>query len=164
MTKAKKNPGIITFEGTIKQSDRSTNSWAWIEFPYDLKELYGIGNLVPAIMNFDSIEYKGSIAKMGGKYPMLLIRRDILALLNKKKGDSVHVVVTLDDKPREIEVPPELKRLLSKHPEAKEYYESLTYTHQKEYAQWIGSAKKPETRERRVNKAIEMMLDKKKLR
>jgi hypothetical protein len=162
MPKPTKNPGPISFSGTILQSDRVTNSWAWIKFPYDLKELYGIGNLVPAIMSFDGIEYRGSIAKMGGPYPMLLIKRDILSKLGKKKGDKVLVIVTLDDKPREVVIPAELKNRLQKNPKAKELYLKLAYTHRKEFASWVESAKQAETRERRADKAIDMILAKQK--
>jgi hypothetical protein len=105
MPRATKNPGVIRFKSKILQSDRAVNSATWVEFPYDLKELYGIGNLVPAIITFDQISYSGSITKMGGEFPMLLIRRDILSKLGKKKGDEVSVTVTLDDKPREVIVP-----------------------------------------------------------
>jgi hypothetical protein len=84
MPKPTKNPGVISFKGVISQSERHTNSWAWVEFPYDLKELYGLGNLVPAVMTFDGLSYRGSIAKMGGAHPMLLIKRDILAKLNSR--------------------------------------------------------------------------------
>lgn len=158
MPKATKNPGVISFDGIIVQSDRYANSSAWIEFPYDLKELYGIGNLVPAVMSFDGIEYRGSIAKMGGNSPMLLIKRDILSRLDKKKGDQVAVSVTLDDQPREVIIPIELKECFKGSPEAKSIYKKLAYTHRKEYAQWVGNAKQVETRIRRANKAIQMII------
>ena len=157
-----KNPGMIRFTGTIMQSDRAANSWAWVEFPYDLKELYGVGNLVPAIITFDGISYSGSITKMGGPYPMLLIKRDILARLAKRKGDKVSVTVTLDDKPRVVEVPPELQRALDANPIAKQIYGELAYTHRKEFANWVAEAKQAETKQRRTAKAVDMILAKSK--
>jgi hypothetical protein len=160
MAKPTKNPGVISFTGTITQSDRATNSWAWVEFPYDLKELYGIGNLVPASITYDEISYRGSISKMGGVYPMLLIKRDILAKLGKTKGDTVSVTVTLDDGPREVEVPQELEEVLKANRQAQAIYDSLAYSHRKEYARWVGEAKQAETRRRRAAKAIEMILAK----
>jgi uncharacterized protein YdeI (YjbR/CyaY-like superfamily) len=33
----------------------------------------------------------------------------------------------------------------------------LSYTHRKEYAQWVLDAKRPETRRRRIAKALEMI-------
>jgi hypothetical protein len=60
------NPGKITFKGKIQRNTEVDNSSAWIEFPYDLKETYGVGNLVPFKAIFDGkITYSGSLAKMG---------------------------------------------------------------------------------------------------
>lgn len=153
-----KNPGNISYIGTIIQSGKAINSWAWVEFPYDLKELYGKGNLVPVVVRFDQITYQGSIAKMNGEHPRLLIKRDILMQLGKKKGDSVAVTVTLDDKPRIVEVPTELQKALNQNPVAKHKFEELAYTHRKEYARWISSAKQQATRDRRATQAIERIL------
>jgi bacteriocin resistance YdeI/OmpD-like protein/uncharacterized protein DUF1905 len=158
-----KNPGVIRYTATLQQTEGTRGTSSWIDFPYDLKELYGIGNLVPAIMTFDDIEYRGSIAKMGGTYPMLLIRNDILAKLGKSNGDSVMVTVTLDDKPREVIVPLELLAQFKQHADAKAIYEAMAYSHRKEYARWVGEAKQAETRQRRAEKALVMLLEHKKL-
>jgi uncharacterized protein YdeI (YjbR/CyaY-like superfamily) len=45
---------------------------------------------------------------------------------------------------------------------AREAFEKCTYTHKKEYVDWIGGAKKQETRERRIIKALEMLVENKK--
>jgi len=160
MATALKNPGIIKFVGIIFQSDKAKNSWGWVEFPYDLKTLYGKGILVPAIISFDNIVYSGSIAKMGGKYPMLLIKREILAKLGKKSVDNVSVTVELDEKPRTVDLPDELKVRLARNPTANDIFNKLAYSHRKEYAQWIGGAKKTITRESRADKAVEIILTK----
>ena len=77
----RKTPDSISFTATIEQGGDAGEA-AWIVFPYDLKETYGIGNLVPVVATFDGIEYRGSIAKMGPE-PMLLIRKDVRAKLGK---------------------------------------------------------------------------------
>jgi uncharacterized protein YdeI (YjbR/CyaY-like superfamily) len=43
-------------------------------------------------------------------------------------------------------------------------YESLSYSCRKEYTDWIGSAKKPETRISRAEKALDMLRERKRLR
>jgi hypothetical protein len=156
------NPGVIEYDAVIEQSDRVRNSWARVDFPYDIKKLYGKGNLVPVIVMYDSVEYRGSITTMGRKYPMLLIKRDILARLGKKGGDTVHVTVTLDDKPRVVEIPPELDKLLGEDSSARTIFDGMAYTHRKEYCRWVGEAKKLATKERRAAKAFEMIKDKQK--
>jgi uncharacterized protein YdeI (YjbR/CyaY-like superfamily) len=39
------------------------------------------------------------------------------------------------------------------------FFESLSFTHRKEYCRWITEAKKDETRARRLDKAIELLTD-----
>ena len=150
-----KNPGLIEFQGIIQ----GEGNGRWIDFPFDLMETFEKGNLVPIIATFDGIEYQGSIAKMGGKYPMLLLRNDIRAKLGKDIGEKVKVTVKLDDKPRIVEVPTDLEEELKKN-SAKEIFDKLSFTHRKEYVKWIEEAKKPETRKTRILKTIELVLKK----
>src|SRR5580692_1479318 len=103
MAKVFKNPGPLQFTAVISRNGDVANSSAYIEFPYDLKETYGVGNLVPFKATFDGrVSYCGSLAKMGGPRAMLLLRKDVRAELGKEPGQSVEVVVELDDKPREL--------------------------------------------------------------
>lgn len=60
-------------------------------------------------------------------------------------------------KPRELQLPDELKTRLKKHKSISDKFNALSYSHKKEYIQWISSAKKAETRHRRIEKMIEML-------
>ncbi|HSW85234.1 MAG TPA: YdeI/OmpD-associated family protein [Candidatus Saccharimonadales bacterium] len=157
MTKVYKNPGPIKFSAIIQRNTDIDNSSAWINFPYDLKETYGVGNLVPFKATFDGrVVYRGSIAKMGGPSAMILLRKDVRAELDKQPGEKVEVVVELDDKPREINIAYDIKKSL-KAAGLWEKFDKLAYTHRKEYVQWIEEAKKPETRVSRIQKMCEML-------
>ncbi len=57
----------------------------------------------------------------------------------------------------ELVVPPELTAALKKSPRAAEAFGKFSYSHKKEYVQWITEAKTEETRQRRVATAIEWM-------
>ena len=57
-------------------------------------------------------------------------------------------------------VPADLQQLLQKDPQAHRFFAALSYTHQKEYVQWITEAKKPETRQRRLDKTLQMLKEK----
>jgi hypothetical protein len=155
MPKPTKDPGPISFTATIEQPD-DFPSGAYITFPYDLKELYGIGNLIPVKATFDDVEYRGSIAKMGGP-AILILRKDVRAKLGKKSGDKVDVTIEVDSEPRPIDVPVELQSALDGDPDARSKFESMALSHRREYARWVGEAKKEETRLRRASQAIEMV-------
>jgi uncharacterized protein YdeI (YjbR/CyaY-like superfamily) len=52
-------------------------------------------------------------------------------------------------------VPPDLEAALDD--ETRAAFERMSYSHRKDYAGWIEEAKRPETRSRRVAKAVEMI-------
>ena len=63
---------------------------------------------------------------------------------------------------RVVHPPKDLAVILSKHPEAKAFFDSLSFTNQREYVTWIVEAKKSETRAKRVTSALEKMVSNKK--
>jgi hypothetical protein len=58
---------------------------------------------------------------------------------------------------KSLEVPPELESVLKKDDMAWEHWEKFTYSHKKEYLEWITDARKEETRKRRIAQALEMI-------
>lgn len=63
------------------------------------------------------------------------------------------------DRTTKTVIPPDdLKKELEAKPEAKAFFDSLAFSHKREYVGWIHEAKKEETRIKRVNKTIEMLL------
>ncbi|MBK6993434.1 MAG: DUF1905 domain-containing protein [Lewinellaceae bacterium] len=133
-----------------------------VNFPYDVQEVYGVRGQVKVKVTYDGVPYRGSLAKMGHHCHFLLVRKDIRKLIGKNAGDTVRVTVQRDTEERVVEVPAELADLFQQNPEAKALYDKLSYTHRKEYVQWINEAKRPETRQNRLAKTIEMLLNNKK--
>ena len=60
-------------------------------------------------------------------------------------------------------MPQEFTNALKMHPQAEDYFNSLSQRHQREYLIWIIMAKRDDTRERRIEKSLEMLLEKRKL-
>lgn len=138
----------------IIQSNESGGMYVII--PFDVEEEYG-KKRVKIIAKIDSEVYQGSLVRMGSPDHILLIRKDIRQKIGKTNGDEVSIEVQEDTLPRIVVVPDDFKVYLNDNAEQKVFFEKLSYTHQKEYVQWIEGAKKEETRIRRMNKAIEMM-------
>ena len=66
--------------------------------------------------------------------------------------------MTADKEPRTVSVPDDLKIALASSNAAELAFEGLSYSHRKEYVDWIIGAKKPDTRERRIHKTVEMLV------
>lgn len=156
------DPGPIEWEGVIQSND---SGGAWVDVPFDLKETYGKGNLVPIVATFDQkVTYQGSLAKMGGEYAILLLRSDVRAELGVEPGDTVHVRLELDTAPRVVELPEDVAALVAANPDAAATWERLAPSQRREYVTWIEEAKRPETRQRRVEQTIAKLAQGEKLR
>ncbi len=87
----------------------------------------------------------------------MIVLKSIREQTGKTFGDEVSITMEADTEPRVVEIPNELKKALKKEKAAREYFELLAYSHQREYVGYITEAKKEETRLRRVEKTIEML-------
>jgi hypothetical protein len=98
------------------------------------------------------------LAVMGGQN-LVGLSKAARADLGIEIGDEVEVRIELDDAPRQVDVPVELIAAWADRSAAAAAFQKLSYTHQREYAEWIGSAKQQATRDRRAATAIEMLAD-----
>lgn len=96
------------------------------------------------------------LAVMGGEN-CIGISKASRAALGVEIGDTVTAHVELDEAPREVELPPELVEALAVDPETKAKFEALAFSHRKEFARWVGEAKREETKARRVAETIRMV-------
>jgi hypothetical protein len=144
----------IEFDGVILKSD---GGGAFVRFPCDVMETFGTKGQVKVACEFDGVPYRGSIVNMGTG-PVIGILKTIRGQLGKQAGDTVHVKLWKDEQPREVDIPERLKETLRANPKAGEAFELLSYSHKREYAVWVGEAKKQETQDARVQKTVEMLL------
>lgn len=134
-----------------------------VEFPYDVRAEFGTGGMVKVKAKIGGIDYRGSLTPMGGSNHMLIVLKDIRAKLGIKENDEINIEIKQDTEERVVIIPEDLMNLFKKNKKAKEIFDGMSYTHRKEYANWINEAKKPETRERRLIKTIDMLLENKHL-
>jgi hypothetical protein len=110
----------------------------------------------PVVATVNSYRWRTTVTRMGGEF-LLGLSRAVRDAAGVQAGDTVDVELELDTAPREVETPPALADALALDPQARTAYEGLAYTHRKEYARWIAEAKRDETRQSRVAKALEML-------
>jgi hypothetical protein len=129
---------------------------AFVEIPFDVESAFGSKR--PKVrVTFDREPYRGTAVRMGSDCHMVPILKGIRAKIGKQPGDEVRVTLEADDVPRVVTPPRDFAAAMRAEPEAKAFWKELSYTHQREYVRWIEDAKKPETRERRIAKAVEML-------
>jgi hypothetical protein len=135
----------------------------YVVFPFDTYKLFRIKGQVKVKVRFDNaVEYRGSLAKMGMPCHILGITKEIRYLLGKTFGDEIFVELQKDTEERVVVVPDDVAASLKANPKAKKFFESLSYTDQKEYIRWIETTHNPETRSRRIGIFIEKLREGKK--
>lgn len=63
----------------------------------------------------------------------------------------------IDRKNKQVKLPNDFKKAISKHGKVREYFYSLSFSHKREFIENIIEAKKPETRAGRIDKIIETL-------
>jgi hypothetical protein len=149
------------FKAIIERAEEGKDA-AYVAIPFDVEKIFGTRGMVKVKATFDGHAYRGVLANMGTGCHVIGIRKDIRTAIGKSIGDPVQVSILADMEERTVEVPMELQKLLMKNAKAKARYESLSFTNRKEYAQWISSAKRDATKEKRLSQIIEMLLSGKK--
>ncbi|MGN7756136.1 DUF1905 domain-containing protein [Chryseobacterium sp. 22532] len=151
----------IEFTGIIKQNG-NLNA-AFVEFPFSTEDLFGKKGQVKIKALFDNkVEYRGSLAKMKSDCHILGLTQEIRKKLGKTFGDEIVVSLLEDQEERIVEIANDIAVVFNENPDAKNLFDKMSYTHRKEYIRWIEEAKKPETRETRKIRMIEMILSGKK--
>ena len=127
-----------------------------IVVPFDPKEVWG-KTRVPVQVTVNGYRYRTTIAKMGGRFlmPFAKEHRDASGI---RAGDAIEVTLVEDTAERTVEVPDDLAAALKKA-KLRAAFDQLSFSHRKEHVRAIEEAKKPETRARRIEKALEMIRD-----
>lgn len=136
---------------------------AYIEIPFDVEHVYG-AKRVKVKATFDGVEYRGSIVKMGLPCYIIGITKDIRKKIAKEPGDVIEVTIEKDVEERIVEIPMDFKERIELDDNIKEFWNTLSFSMQKKYIIWITSAKKEETRNKRINEAIEKLKNKEKIK
>lgn len=125
--------------------------------PFDVKATFGKAR-APVRVTIRGYEFTTTIAPMGGQ-SLIGVNKKHQAAGDIAPGRSYSVEVALDTSERTVEPPADLRAALRRSKGAAQAWKALSYTHQREHVEAIEGAKKPETRKRRVGRAVEMVLE-----
>jgi hypothetical protein len=124
----------------------------FIPVTFDPKPVFGKVR-APVKVTLNGYTYRSTIASMGGP-PCIPLRRSNRLAAGLEGGETLEVLVALDTESRTATPPADLVRALKAAPPAWQRWRELSYSHQREYAEAIDGAKKPETRARRIDASV----------
>ncbi|MFB4283266.1 YdeI/OmpD-associated family protein [Nonomuraea sp. MTCD27] len=145
----------MRFRSTIELGSKTATGF---EVPAEVVEGLGSGRRPAVTVTINAHTYRSTVAPMGGRF-MLPLSAENRQGAGVAAGDEVEVEVALDTAPREARVPDDLAAALDQAPEARKFFESLSYSRKMRYVLRIEGAKKPETRARRVTDTVAKLAD-----
>jgi hypothetical protein len=148
----------MTFRTVIQLSGKTATG---IEIPPDVIDALDGGKKPPVRVTIEGYTYQSTVASRGGRY-LVGINAENRERAGVSAGDTVDVGIELDTGSRELPVPPDLAEALRREPAAEAFFATLTPSQRKWFILDIEGAKKPETRQRRVEKAVSMLREKRK--
>lgn len=139
-----------TFKTTIVR----VGSTCFIPVGFDPVQVFGKVR-VPVKVSLNGYSFRSTIASMG-EGPCLPLRKSHREAAGLQGGETLSVTLELDTDERKVSLPPDFAKALQAA-RLEEAFAKLSYTHQREHAEAVAGAKKPETRARRIAKALEQL-------
>lgn len=122
--------------------------------PPELKGKMGMVRVKGLIDDYEISQYNLFPLKDGNFF--LPVKAAIRKVIRKEAGDTVKVVLFADNDP--LTIPDELLQCLRDEPAAHKTFYSFSVSEQKQYIDWIYSAKQEETRVARIATTIDRLL------
>jgi len=139
----------MRFRSTIEQSGKTATG---IPVPADTVAAMDRGARFPVVVTINGHSYRSTVTPYRGQ-TMLPLSAENRVAAGVEAGQEVDVDIEPDDAPRTVEVPDDLAAALAGP--ARVAFDALSFSRQRAIVDPIGAAKTPETRERRIAKAVD---------
>jgi hypothetical protein len=150
-----KNAGAagVMFRATVDLAGKTATG---VVVPADVVEALGSQRQPLVRVTIGDYTYRSKVAVRGGEFklPISAANRECAGVA---AGDQIEVTLELDTEPREVALPDDFAQALDAQPEARRFFDGLSNSQKQWFVQPIEGAKTPETRERRIVKAVERL-------
>ncbi len=143
----------MRFRATVELGGKTATG---IQVPPDVVASLGTSRRPPVRVTINGHTYRTGVASMGGVF-MLPVSAEQRAATGVGAGDQVDVDIELDTAPREVSVPQDVSEALDRDPEARRFFDGMSYSNKLRHVLSIEGAKTPETRQRRIAKVVGQM-------
>ena len=145
----------LSFQARIQNHGKG--SWSFVEIPHTVSSTLGTRARVPVQGTVEGVAVRTSLLPDGvGGYTMV-VNREVQHAAGVGVGSPVRCVLSIDTAPRVIGRPADLRKALTRSRPARNFFDRLSYSHQKRYVDWLTGAKRPETRKRRLGRLVERL-------
>ncbi|MGF7230827.1 YdeI/OmpD-associated family protein [Arachidicoccus sp.] len=142
----------MKFKTTILQTGNNTG----IEVSEKILNQLDGGKKPLIVVTINNYTYRSAVGKMGDKF-MISLSAENRKNANVKGGDTVEIALELDTAPRTVDTPADLQKALDKNKIAKANFDKLAPSKKKAIVVSLTDAKTDDTRNKRLEKAIESL-------
>ncbi len=129
-----------------------------VPLSYAQRQALGGGVRIPIRGTVNGTPFSTTGFRMGS-FTGIAFRQSVQHAAGIGPGQPVVLDLERDTTERVVDVPASLAEALAADPVARAAYDGMSFTHQREYAEWVRDAKRQETRNRRVAKAVQLLRD-----
>jgi hypothetical protein len=129
-----------------------------------LEKEWGKKKHIPVVAVVNGKSARVTLVPAGGGRYRLHLNTALRKAARADAGDVVSVELRIDRVSRSLPVPPDLSAGLKPHPKAWQAFQDLPTGHRRHFIQWFDSAKSPAARQRRLDRAVDALLERALLR
>lgn len=107
-------------------------------------------------VSLNGYTFQTSLGTMSGQV-LIPVSGIVRAAAGIEAGDRLDVEIELATQSTQVEVPQDLHAALAAEPDASAFFAGLTASQQRGYTEWIEQARKPETRQRRLEATVDAL-------
>jgi hypothetical protein len=145
----------MRFRATIDLAGKTATGF---KVPEEVIAALGGGKRPAVRVTINGFTYRSTVAPRGDRY-LVGVNADNREGTGVAAGDEVDIDIEFDTQPRDVTVPPDFAAALDPHPDARRFFDGLSYSQRSWFVAGIEGAKKPETRQRRVEQAVARLRD-----
>ena len=148
---------MVRYTTTIHRFDKQgeKTGWTYIEIPADIAQKLKPDNKkefkVKGKLDAHTIKRVSLLPMGGGKFIMAL-NASLRKAIGKRKGAMLKVQLEADDSPFIFNA--DFLECMNDEPVAKEFFQTLTGSHQRYFSKWIDDAKTLPTKAKRIAQAV----------
>ena len=144
----------MKFRATLELAGKTATGF---RIPAEVVAALGASKRPPVLVTINGRHtYRNTVAVMGGVF-MLGVSAEHRAAAGVQAGDELEIDLELDTAPREVAVPADFAAALDADADARRFFDGLSYSNRLRHVNAIEQAKSAETRQRRIDKAVERL-------
>lgn len=141
----------------LRPASPKNASWSFLILPKGASSRLPTRGMTTVEGTIGGYPFRATLEPDGQRSHWLKVTRKMREAARAATGDSVVLEIAPAETQAEPTLPTDLRKALAAEPKAKASWSDITPVARRDWIQWITSAKRPETRARRIANACEML-------